>query len=47
VILVSSFLTPEIATEALSLGASRVVDKPLDMCKVPALVHDVARSPQH
>jgi DNA-binding NtrC family response regulator len=47
VIVVTAFLTPEIASEALSLGASRVVSKPLDMCDVPALVHDVARSPQH
>ena len=44
VILMSAFLTPDIATEALSLGAARAINKPLDMCDVPALVHDVAGS---
>ena len=44
VILMSADLTPEIAKKALSLGASRVIDKPVDMCDVPALVHDVARA---
>lgn len=42
VILMSAHLTPEIAQEALSLGASRVMAKPIDMRDVPALVHDVA-----
>lgn len=41
VIVMSADLTPEIATEALSLGASRAVCKPLDMRDVPALVHGV------
>ncbi len=44
VILMSAHLTPEIANEGLSLGASRVINKPVDMCDVPALVHDMARS---
>jgi DNA-binding NtrC family response regulator len=44
VILMSAFLTPEIASEALSLGAARVINKPIDMCDVPALVHAVAGS---
>jgi DNA-binding NtrC family response regulator len=44
VILMSADLTPEIANKALSLGASRVVDKPVDMCDVSALVHDVANA---
>jgi two-component system response regulator AtoC len=42
VIVMSADLTPEIANEALSLGASRVIGKPVDMRDVPALVHDVA-----
>jgi DNA-binding NtrC family response regulator len=42
VILMSAHMTPEIAREALSLGASRVLNKPVDMRDVPALVHDVA-----
>lgn len=40
VIVMSADLTPEIAHEALSLGASRVIGKPVDMRDVPALVHD-------
>lgn len=42
VILMSAYATPELATEALSLGASLVVAKPIDMHDVPALVHDGA-----
>jgi DNA-binding NtrC family response regulator len=42
VIVMSADLTPEIADEALSLGASRVIGKPVDMRDVSALVHDVA-----
>jgi len=45
VILMSAHLTPEIAREALSVGASRVMDKPVDMRDVPALVHGVAMAP--
>lgn len=44
VILMSAFLTPEIAKDALDIGASRVITKPLDMRDVPALVHAVADS---
>ena len=40
VILMSAHATPEIAKEALALGAARVVAKPIDMRDVPALVHD-------
>jgi two-component system KDP operon response regulator KdpE len=47
IILMSAHLTPEIAKEALSRGASRVINKPIDMRDVPALVHTVARSLQH
>jgi DNA-binding NtrC family response regulator len=47
VIVMSAHLTPEIASEALSLGAARVINKPVDMGDVPALVHDVARSTQN
>jgi DNA-binding NtrC family response regulator len=44
VILMSAYATPEIAKDALALGAFRVVNKPIDMHDVPALVHDTARS---
>jgi DNA-binding NtrC family response regulator len=47
VIMMSACLEPEVASEALSLGASRVIGKPVDMRDVQALVHDVAGSPQH
>ena len=46
VILMSAHLTPEIAKEALALGASRVMTKPIELGDVPALVHDVARPAQ-
>ena len=39
----SAYATPELATEALALGAAVVVAKPIDMHDVPALVHDTAR----
>jgi DNA-binding NtrC family response regulator len=42
VILMSAYATPEIAKDALAQGAVRVVNKPIDMHDVPALVHDVA-----
>jgi DNA-binding NtrC family response regulator len=44
VIVMSAYATPEIATQALAQGASRVIDKPFDMCDVPAMVHDVTRA---
>lgn len=44
VILMSAFTTPDIASEALALGAAGVVNKPIDMHDVPALVHVAARS---
>jgi DNA-binding NtrC family response regulator len=44
VILMSVFCTPEIAREALGIGAYRVVSKPLDMHDVPALIHEAAHS---
>src|SRR5581483_3531585 len=40
VILMSAYATPELAEHALALGAVRVVNKPIDMHDVPALVHD-------
>jgi two-component system nitrogen regulation response regulator GlnG len=43
VILLSAYMTPEIATEALARGASRAISKPVDMSDVFPLVHDVAR----
>jgi len=44
VILMSACITPEIAMQALAVGAWLVVEKPIDMRAVPALVHnDVAR----
>jgi CheY-like chemotaxis protein len=39
VILMSAHVTPEIASTALALGASAVVNKPIDMHDVPALIH--------
>jgi DNA-binding NtrC family response regulator len=44
VILMSAYATPEIAKEALAQGAARVVNKPIDMHDVPALVHEATRS---
>jgi DNA-binding NtrC family response regulator len=44
VILMSAYATPELAEDALALGAVRVINKPIDMCDVPALVHDAAQS---
>lgn len=47
VILMSAYCTPEIAQQALALGAYRVVSKPIDMHDVPALVRDAAGSRPH
>jgi len=47
VILMSAYCTPEIVRQALALGAYCVVNKPLDMCDVPALVRDAAASRPH
>ncbi|MGH7488393.1 MAG: response regulator [bacterium] len=44
VIVMSAYATPEIAREALAQGAARVVNKPIDMHDVPALVHEATRS---
>jgi DNA-binding NtrC family response regulator len=44
VILMSAYATPEIAEDALALGAVRVINKPIDMRDVPALVRDAAQS---
>jgi DNA-binding NtrC family response regulator len=44
VILMSASATQEIAGDALALGAAHLVNKPIDMHDVPALVHDAARS---
>lgn len=44
VILMSAHYTPEIARQALALGACRVVGKPMDMHHVPALVREAADS---
>jgi|SRR5579862_1820038 len=38
VILMSAHMTPEIASTALALGAFAVVNKPIDMHDVPALI---------
>ena len=40
VILMSAHCTPDIANEALGIGTYRVLNKPLDMDNVPALVRD-------
>jgi DNA-binding NarL/FixJ family response regulator len=47
VILMSAYCTPEIAKQALALGAYRVVSKPIDMHDVPALVREAAGSHPH
>lgn len=47
VILMSAHYTPEIARQALALGACRVVSKPIDMHHVPALVREAADSRPH
>ena len=44
VILMSVHCTPDVAKEALGIGAYRVLNKPLDMDDVPALVRDTACS---
>lgn len=44
VILLSAHCTPDIAKEALGIGTYRVVNKPIDMDDVPALVRDAACS---
>ena len=44
VILMSADATPELARDAVALGAAGVVNKPIDMHDVPALVHDAACS---
>jgi DNA-binding NtrC family response regulator len=43
VILMSASATSEVATNALALGAFRVVAKPIDMREVPGLVHGASR----
>ena len=42
VILMSAYLTSEVARAAMAQGAHRVMTKPLDMNEVPALVHGAA-----
>lgn len=44
VILMSAHCTPEMAKEALALGAYRVLSKPIDMKDVPVLVREAASS---
>lgn len=43
VILVSAYLTPEVAEEALALGASQVITKPIDIRDIAAIVHGAVR----
>jgi DNA-binding NtrC family response regulator len=38
VILMSAYLTPDMAREVVTLGASRAIAKPFDMGSVPALI---------
>jgi len=42
VILMTAHWTPELAENALAIGASDVISKTLDVRDVPALVHDLA-----
>jgi len=44
VVVMSAYCTPEIAKQALALGACRVVSKPIDMHDIPALVREAACS---
>jgi DNA-binding NtrC family response regulator len=44
VILMSAFCSPEVADDALGMGAYRVVSKPFEMHDMPALVREAARS---
>jgi DNA-binding NtrC family response regulator len=44
VILMSAHCTPEVAKNALALGAYDVVSKPFDMHEVPPLVHAAAHA---
>ena len=44
VILMSAYCTPDVANQALALGACRVVAKPLDIEEVPAMVDEAART---
>jgi len=44
VILMSADATPDVASAALGMGASQVVNKPIDMREVPGLVHGAAAS---
>lgn len=44
IILMSAYCTPEITRDALALGASSVVSKPIDMHDVPRLVERAACS---
>ena len=47
VILMSAYCTPEMAQDALAIGASRVIDKPIDMREVPGMVREAAGSNPH
>ena len=47
IIVMSAYCTLEIATQALALGAYRVVSKPINMCDVPAIVREAAGSQPH
>lgn len=47
IVLMSARLTPEIAWEALALGAQRVVSKPFDMQEVAPLVQKTAARTHH
>ena len=47
VILMSAYCTPEVTKEALSLGAYRVVSKPINMSDVSGLVSEAAGSRSH
>jgi two-component system response regulator HydG len=47
VILMSAYRTPQMTRDALAIGAYRVIDKPIDMREVPALVREAADSRPH
>ena len=47
VILMSAYWTPEIADQALAIGAYRVLCKPIDMRDVAAVVREAAKARTH
>lgn len=47
IVLMTAYGTPELASDALALGAYRVLSKPFDMHDVGSLVHDAYAAGRH